>query len=1457
MSAQVTQSDPDPIQIDNAIAKEDSVEEEELPVIVEEPPIEKVASKNAKRATFDQTFSNADGYDKLLMFLGTAGGIATGASIPVFNVLFGQIINALNRDPDSFSQRVNTLCIAFLIVAVANLLTGFLQVYCWSATGERQTQRFRERYVNALLSQEIGWFDTIGAGQLNTKVAEVIGKIQDGTGRKIGDMIQYITQVIASFVVAFYLCWQLTVVLLAAIPCLGFSGAYMIQAINAATHQSFAQYAQAGAVAQETIGSVRTVSAFNLQPTFIAKYRVFILEALRVGILKGTNLGIGNGAVFGVAFLTYALGFWYGGRLVAHDVERGCTGDSCINGGVIISVFFSTIMGSIALGQVAPPMTAFVTAQSSIAVIFELLERKPLIDGLSNEGLVPEHRLEGEIALKDVSFAYPSRPDILVCDHMSLKIAHGETVALVGASGCGKSTIINLLLRFYDPTSGGVFLKDHDLRSLNIKYLRSLIGYVGQEPVLFAGTIGDNISYGLDPQEKASMSREHLLTLIEGAAKAANAHDFIMNFPQGYETDVGGSGSSLSGGQKQRIAIARALIKKPAILLLDEATSALDINSEKVVQASIDRLSAAKTQTTIIVAHRLSTIVNADRICVLKEGHIVEQGMHKDLLQIPSGVYADLVRMQMMSGEDDVSGDVDEGIEQVNEEQKRSDVVASKLSVELEENEIAELDVEKGGNDTTRLCENAENEVALVKSEGEPEADPKEVPVSKEEKKVLTRRIFAMIGQYPGLVTLGLLGWGLMLAKTQKSFFLSDPDEIRDRARLYAFLYIMLAGVAFFSSTAMFYGVIAVGEHVATEMRSTLFESYFHHSVAFFDDPAHSVGTLTTQLAEETRFVSKALGEGFARQLQALCTLLVALGLGFSASWRIAFIVLATFPLNIAASAIQMAAVAGMQYDNEDDEKAIADEKAKGGKASQGAKEKETKKSKNAKKEEKPPSGGGGQEGSTMAGSHSAVLGTAFTNMRTVSAFSMQHKVAQHYAKLTQEVAERRTGRSIVAGLGFGGSNTCLFLTYALLFWVGAQFIKNGTLDFEELMSSIMTLMLGAVGLGQALNDMGDQVKGVATAKRIFQAIDSARDSKIDGLSSHKGLVPKQNKELVDCDLSSVDPSELYELQGKIELRNLCFHYPTRPDVAVCKGYNLTISAGEVVAFVGPSGSGKSTVINLLLRFYDPDEGAILVDDLDIKDLNLRYLRSQIGYVGQEPVLFSGTVEDNLSYGRFEVNFSPLMPLTEAMTVARDQYRRDAEPSQCLRLWHMVTHPQQDQPVTPYTAIEKQKEQDEGDVETGSVPADMVAAAKFAHAHTFISHFSDGYKTTVSAMGSGYMISGGQKQRISVARAMLKRPKILLLDEATSALDAQSEHLIQQSIDALTQRNGQGQKPGLNQNRPTVIIVAHRLSTIVNADRIVVIDKGEIKEVGPHEELMTKPDGIYRQLYLKQSQGRS
>lgn len=409
------------------------------------------------------------------MFLGVLGGLISGVSIPIFNVLFGRILDTLNKDPNGFDDAIAFLCISFIVVAAANILSGFLQVYCWSATGERQTQKFRERYVKAILSQEIGWFDTCGAGELSTRLAELIGKVQDGMGRKIGDLVQYLAQVVASLAVAFYLNWKITCVLLAAIPVIGCAGAFMINAVTAAQNESLTQYANAGGLATETLNAIRTVTALNMQPGVITKYRKFLFEAMEVGIKKGLNMGLGNGGVFCACFLTYALGFWYGGNLVADSLESNCTKD-CLTGGDVMAVFFSTIMGSIALGQIAPPLSAFASARAAIGTIFETLDRKPLIDGLSEGGLKPEQRISGEIDLKAIGFAYPSRPNIQVCNGYDLHISPGETVALVGQSGCGKSTIINLLLRFYDPQSGAIELDKMNIKDLNIKWLRSQIG---------------------------------------------------------------------------------------------------------------------------------------------------------------------------------------------------------------------------------------------------------------------------------------------------------------------------------------------------------------------------------------------------------------------------------------------------------------------------------------------------------------------------------------------------------------------------------------------------------------------------------------------------------------------------------------------------------------------------------------------------------------------------------------------------------------------------------------------------------------------------------------------------------------------------------------------------------------------------------------------------------------------
>jgi len=543
----------------------------------------------------------------------------------------------------------------------------------------------------------------------------------------------------------------------------------------------------------------------------------------------------------------------------------------------------------------------------------------------------------------------------------------------------------------------------------------------------------------------------------------------------------------------------------------------------------------------------------------------------------------------------------------------------------------------------------------------------------------------------------------------------------------------------------------------------------------FFDREENAVGALTTKLADDSRVIHKAFGEALSKQIQALFTLVIGLGIGLSASWQITLVVLATFPLNIVASAIQMQAIAGQQYDNDGDD----------------ANNKVSNNSKN------------GNATETVPVTHGAIISTAFNNMRTIAAFSMQFKIADTYCAITNEISEKRIKRSITAGLGFGGSNTVLFLTYALLFWYGSTLIESGDVSFEEMMTAILALMLGALGLGQAMTDMGDQKAGLIAAKRVFKNIDDAKNSPINGLSS-EGARPTA------------------AIKGKIELRNINFVYPTRPDSVVCKNFNLVINPGEVVAFVGPSGSGKSTIINLLLRFYDPVSGEILLDDEPIRNYNVRWLRSQLSWVGQEPVLFKGSISENIQRGRREYGD---ITLTEGGATPA------ASTSKSNDKYNM--------PVTT-----------DVDVEMGQVPAvngvnvvdeDVKNACIASNAHDFITSFTEGYDTDV---GEGsILVSGGQKQRICIARALIKNAGILLFDEATSALDATSEKLVQEAIDKLSKSSSQ---------QKTIIIIAHRLMTIRNADKIVVIDKGEIVEVGSHDQLLSR-EGLYHQLWTKQS----
>lgn len=527
----------------------------------------------------------------------------------------------------AFSERdagkLNQMAVLLVVVFAFQAFFSFIRTYLLSYIGERIVADVRTELYTHLTTLPVAFFASRRVGELTSRLSSDVTVVQTATTGGISELLRQGLILVGGVAIIAYTNLQLTLVMLAIIPPVIVAALFYGRYVRRLSTRVQDRLAEANSVLEETLGAIRIVQSFVREEYERRRYRGRIDDALALAVSRAVASGGFIAFIILVAYSGIAVVLWFGSRMVL-------SGE--VTAGQLIAFVLYTFVVAAAIGGMSELYGMFNQAIGATRRIFELLDTQPQIKDA--DPAAPLARVRGHVVLKDVRFTYPDDRGIEILKGVTIDARPGEIIALVGPSGAGKSTLVALIPRFYDVTAGAITVDGLDVREIRLADLRRAIGVVPQETTLFAGTVGENIAYG-----KIEATGEE----IESAARAAHAHEFIKDFPRGYDTVVGERGVKLSGGQRQRIAIARALLKDPAILILDEATSSLDSESERLVQEALENLMQGRT--TFVIAHRLSTVRRADRIIVLDQGAIVEQGTHDELMA-NRGLYKHLYDIQ-------------------------------------------------------------------------------------------------------------------------------------------------------------------------------------------------------------------------------------------------------------------------------------------------------------------------------------------------------------------------------------------------------------------------------------------------------------------------------------------------------------------------------------------------------------------------------------------------------------------------------------------------------------------------------------------------------------------------------------------------------------------------------------------------------------------------------------------
>ncbi|KIA75526.1 ABC multidrug transporter [Aspergillus ustus] len=1295
---------------------------------------------------------NPSKIDLGMLGVGILSAIASGVPFPLIGIIFGQLLDDFNSatcsasdtsDSDSdYQGSINDKILLIVYLAIAQFVLIYVHLSFWSLNGARLAQRLRENYLQNLLRQEPSFFDNLPPGEVASRLNGDIQTIRSGTSEKVGICLASFSFFVTAYIVAFIKDSKLAGMLVSLVPAyflMSFVGSHYIEKYSGLM-SNYA--ATAASIASEALSNFVVVQAFGANARLEEKFSKALKSSEHEGLKKATAVGIQSGVLYFIAYSANGLAFWEGSRRIADSVADGSSGTTV---GATFTVIFILIEATLLLSQVAPFLHLFTAAVASFEKLRGDIDREPLIDGTADSGLRLT-QAEGGFELRNVSFTYPSRPEITVLDNISISIPPNKHTAIVGLSGSGKSTIAGLVTRLYDPTEGQILFDGHNLQDINTRDLRSFLSLVQQEPSLLDRSLLENIAHGLmnssnpshsalkpillgsalaelagkvrEGQDLIQAAEKHgpeavkIVNLVREAATLADADSFIAALQHGYGTVVGSSGRLISGGQKQRVSLARALVKDPAVLILDEATASLDSRSEQRIQKAISNIASGRT--VITIAHRLSTITGADNIIVMHKGHIVEEGDHSTLMA-KNGSYAELVKLQTLSSTSDKN-------------ETASLNSTSKTQISTEDDFEASLSSDLGEVEKKMPSPTETPVVDIPEEPEEPETPPKSlwallrgyVPALRPH---LLFIFAALLGS--SIVGGAFSGEAVIFGNTVGSLNpCNSPDSIRSKGDFFGLMFFVLAIIEFFANVASWAGFGWVSEKVVYTVRVLSFRSLLEQDLQWHQSKGRTPPLLLSYITRDGNALAGLSGSVIGTLFSITVNLIAAIILTHIIAWRIALVCLALVPLLLGAGLMELHVLGKFEERHEN------------------------------------------------AYTKSVDIGVeAVTSIKTIASLSLEEETLKTYQRSLKGPLKETLTVTLQASLWQAMTYFLGNLVNALAYWWGSKQILAGNYTQTQFLIVVFSLLVSALLWSQMFALAPELSSARAAMARLLGLIEIGSD-KMTGHAHPPS--PATSASIEEKSLEAT--TEPNSTASSVQLQNIHFSYPARPDIQVLNGLNVNIKPGQFAALVGPSGAGKSTIISLVERLYPPQSGSILIDGRDITSASSSTtFRNSIALVPQESVLFEGTIKFNIALGS--------------------------------RPGHDATQ------------------------------AEIEEACKLANIHDTITALPDGYDTLCGPNGNQF--SGGQKQRLSIARALVRKPKLLILDESTSALDAESEKLLQDGLEKAAK--------GI-----TVIAIAHRLHTIRKADVIFLIEAGVCVDAGSHDELLARSES-YRANVMHQT----